>query len=43
MTVDTAQLEMIRVAARKLADRFGDEYWLDADRNKKSVALIGFF
>ena len=35
MTVDTAQLEMIRVAARKLADRFGDEYWLDADRNKK--------
>jgi acyl-CoA dehydrogenase len=35
MTVENSDLEMIREAARKLADRFGDEYWLDADKNKK--------
>lgn len=35
MSVDTSNHELIRRAARQLADQFGDEYWLEADREKK--------
>lgn len=34
MKLEDPQLEMIRDAARKLADDFGDEYWAKADKTK---------
>jgi alkylation response protein AidB-like acyl-CoA dehydrogenase len=35
MSSDQNDLEMIRENAQKLANRFGDAYWLEADREKK--------
>jgi alkylation response protein AidB-like acyl-CoA dehydrogenase len=35
MSNDNSELDMIRRAARQLADEFGDDYWLEADRHKK--------
>jgi alkylation response protein AidB-like acyl-CoA dehydrogenase len=35
MNVDNTDLQMIREAARKLADSFGDDYWLEADKTKR--------
>ena len=35
MAADQSELDLIRTSARQLADRFGDEYWLEADTEKK--------
>lgn len=35
MAADDNELKMIREAARQLAESFGDEYWSEADQNKR--------
>lgn len=35
LSLDDPDLEMIRDAAKKLAGRFGDDYWAEADKTKK--------